>query len=159
MDCLQNGLLDWRRPASTSARFESRCFRATEQLQSDDEGSRQLKRGPQLERHEAASEALWRATSALKQASLNSAALAWQARGRRFESAMLHRNLNSELALYRRERQDFGAWTTICRAWTTIVSTCLRPLAEGAGEPDFPNGLRESFTCGQPRIQASGRRL
>ena len=48
---------------------------------------------------------------------------------------MLHRDLNSELALSRRERQNFGVWTTICRAWTTIVSTCLRPLAERVARP------------------------
>lgn len=40
------------------------------------------------------------------------AALAWQARGRRFKSAMLHRNSNSMLALSTYECQDLGALTT-----------------------------------------------
>ena len=39
---------------------------------------------------------------------LNVAAHAWQARGPGFESPMLHRNLNSELALDLAECQVFG---------------------------------------------------
>ena len=53
----------------------------------------------------------------------------WQARGPGFESPMLHQDPNSELALDDAERQVFGLGTTIFGLWTTIVTTCLGPLA------------------------------
>src|SRR5215469_13951316 len=55
--------------------------------------------GPQLGRHGAAHTALRRTDFNLRWCSLRGAALAWQARGRRFETAVLHSVLNSELAL------------------------------------------------------------
>ena len=69
------------------------------------------------ERHTADRESIseWSAELAI-----NAPALAWQARGRRFESAMLHQNVNSELALRRGECQEFGALTT-------KLTTCVDP--------------------------------
>src|SRR5438067_5184347 len=53
--------------------------------------------GPQLERHKTVAEVRRRLISNLALSPANSSALAWQARGRRFESAMLHQKIKFKL--------------------------------------------------------------
>jgi hypothetical protein len=53
---------------------------------------------------------------------------------------MLHQDSNSELALDDAERQVLGFWTTIFGLWTTIVTTCLGPLATAGITTACPRG-------------------
>ncbi len=48
---------------------------------------------------------------------------------------MLHRLLNSDLALGSVECQVLRVRTTILDAWTTIVATCLMTTCFGKGHP------------------------
>src|SRR5262249_40927226 len=103
-------MLGWAElPRSTSDSGTSRRY---------EEAIRPRKSGPQLQRHCVTQQVRWQGKFNLKSQGLRLAALAWQARGRRFESAMLHSR--SELRIWRSTAESariFGPWTTIGWAW------------------------------------------